>query len=116
MPFFALPRHRLKSSLDTEREIVALAKKMGVAKEKLEAKIKSLHEFNPMLGHRGCRLAVTYPEIYDVQVEAIFEAACAVAKEGKSVIPEVMIRSGFVWRPFLTPISTNCPTPIWSSS
>jgi len=53
--------------------------------------VDSLHEFNPMLGHRGCRLAVTYPEIYDMQVEAIFEAACEVKEAGIKVLPEVMI-------------------------
>ena len=75
----------------TDREIEDLSKKLGVSKEKLKAKVDSLHEFNPMLGHRGCRLAVTYPEIYDMQVEAIFEAACDVAKAGVKVYPEVMI-------------------------
>src|SRR3546814_1394245 len=51
-----------------------------------------LHEFNPMLGHRGCRLGVTYPEIYEMQARAIFEAACDVAAEtGAAPIPEVMI-------------------------
>ncbi len=75
----------------TDREIEDLSKKLGVPKEKLKAKVDSLHEFNPMLGHRGCRLAVTYPEIYDMQVEAIFEAACDVAKAGVKVFPEVMI-------------------------
>ncbi|WP_163363004.1 putative PEP-binding protein, partial [Escherichia coli] len=51
-----------------------------------------LHEFNPMLGHRGCRLGVTYPEIYEMQARAIFEAACIVAENsGEAPIPEVMI-------------------------
>jgi pyruvate,orthophosphate dikinase len=50
-----------------------------------------LHEFNPMLGHRGCRLGITYPEIYEMQVEAIIEAACEVAKNKIKVIPEIMI-------------------------
>jgi pyruvate,orthophosphate dikinase len=54
-------------------------------------KAASLHEFNPMLGHRGCRLGITYPEIYEMQVQAIFEAACELAKEGYQIIPEVMI-------------------------
>jgi pyruvate,orthophosphate dikinase len=59
--------------------------------EDLMGKIKSLMEFNPMLGHRGCRLGITFPEIYEMQVRAIFEAACALAKMGVKVEPEVMI-------------------------
>src|SRR5438046_863411 len=54
-------------------------------------RVEELHEFNPMLGHRGCRLGVTYPEITEMQARAIFEAAVQVAKKGKKVIPEVMI-------------------------
>src|SRR5205823_2380436 len=57
----------------------------------LLARVEQLHEFNPMLGHRGCRLGITYPEITEMQVRAIFEAACAVAKEGVKVLPEIMI-------------------------
>ena len=57
----------------------------------LLARVEQLHEFNPMLGHRGCRLGITYPEITEMQVRAIFEAAVAVAKEGVKVFPEVMI-------------------------
>ena len=53
--------------------------------------MEELHEFNPMLGHRGCRLGVTYPEITEMQARAIFEAAVQVAKKGIKVIPEVMI-------------------------
>ncbi len=74
-----------------EEEIKALAKSMGVPLEKLSQKVESLKEFNPMLGHRGCRLGITYPEIYEMQVEAIFLAACAVQKKGIKVEPEVMI-------------------------
>jgi pyruvate,orthophosphate dikinase len=59
--------------------------------EELLAKVGSLKEFNPMLGHRGCRLGITFPEIYEMQVLAIFEAACALAKEGVRVEPEIMI-------------------------
>ena len=59
--------------------------------DRLKAKIESLHEMNPMLGHRGCRLGITYPEIYDMQVRAIMEAACAVAGAGAGVLPEIMI-------------------------
>jgi len=54
-------------------------------------RVEELHEFNPMLGHRGCRLGITYPEITEMQVRAIFEAACDVAKKGGKVIPEIMI-------------------------
>jgi len=74
----------------TKGEIRELAKILGVSPSKLEAKVKSLHEFNPMLGHRGCRLGITYPEIYDMQVEAIITAACEVAAKGIQVIPEIM--------------------------
>jgi pyruvate,orthophosphate dikinase len=59
--------------------------------EELKARVESLQEFNPMLGHRGCRLGITYPEIYNMQVRAIFEAAAELAGEGQTVVPEVMI-------------------------
>ncbi|MGH7741818.1 MAG: pyruvate, phosphate dikinase, partial [Candidatus Eiseniibacteriota bacterium] len=59
--------------------------------ERLLQRVEELHEFNPMLGHRGCRLGVTYPEITEMQARAIFEAACVVAKEGVRVVPEIMI-------------------------
>jgi len=75
----------------TDREIKELAEKMNVPFEKLKAKVTSLHEMNPMLGHRGCRLGITYPEITEMQARAIFEAACEVYKKGVKVIPEVMI-------------------------
>ncbi|UCF97156.1 MAG: pyruvate, phosphate dikinase [Spirochaetaceae bacterium] len=75
----------------TKEDTKALADKIGVSVKKLQAKIDSLHELNPMLGHRGCRLGVTYPEIYDMQVQAIAEAACEVAKNGVKVLPEIMI-------------------------
>lgn len=75
----------------TDKELMELAGEMGVPFEQLNAKNKSLHEFNPMLGHRGCRLGVTYPEIYEMQVQAIMEAACELAKEKIRVIPEIMI-------------------------
>ncbi|MCK4535615.1 MAG: pyruvate, phosphate dikinase, partial [Desulfuromonadales bacterium] len=76
----------------TEADIEALAAGMKVPVQTLKAKVESLHEFNPMLGHRGCRLAVTYPEIYDMQVRAIMEAACELIKnEGFDIIPEIMI-------------------------
>ena len=63
----------------TEADAEALAASSGVPLDRLKAKIEALHEMNPMLGHRGCRLGITYPEIYDMQVRAIMEAACAVA-------------------------------------
>ena len=72
-------------------DIAALSKEMGVAKETLERKIESLHEMNPMLGHRGCRLSLTFPEICEMQVGAIVGAACAVKKDGVDVRPEIMI-------------------------
>jgi pyruvate,orthophosphate dikinase len=75
----------------THEEIAGLARKMGVTAEKLQAKVDALHEANPMLGHRGCRLGIVYPEITAMQAQAIFEAACEKAKEGIKVRPEVMI-------------------------
>jgi pyruvate,orthophosphate dikinase len=75
----------------TDQELEELARDMGVSFDQLNAKNKSLHEFNPMLGHRGCRLGVTYPEIYEMQVRAIMEAACELAKEKVKVMPEIMI-------------------------
>lgn len=74
----------------TKAEIDELAKTLGVSSHKLATKARDLHEFNPMLGHRGCRLGITYPEIYDMQVEAIITAACEVAEKGIQVIPEIM--------------------------
>ena len=64
-----------------ESEIIDLAKKIGLTPEKLREKVSALHEFNPMLGHRGCRLGVTYPEIYAMQAQAIMEAVCELKKE-----------------------------------
>jgi len=75
----------------SSEEIAALARKMGISKEKLDSKIASLQESNPMLGHRGCRLGIVYPEITEMQARAIFEAACQVVKEGIKVLPEIMI-------------------------
>jgi pyruvate,orthophosphate dikinase len=72
-------------------DIKALAGRINVDVAKLQEKIESLHEFNPMLGHRGCRLGITYPEIYEVQVRALVEAACIVKGEGVDVRPEIMI-------------------------
>jgi len=75
----------------TDRELRELARSMGVPFKKLAAKNASLHEFNPMLGHRGCRLGITYPEIYEMQVRAIMEAACELSKQKVKVMPEIMI-------------------------
>jgi pyruvate,orthophosphate dikinase len=75
----------------TDEDIEALAGEMGVPSDKLKARNKALHEFNPMLGHRGCRLGITYPEIYAMQTRAIMEAACELRKENVKVIPEIMI-------------------------
>ena len=64
---------------------------MGVSVARLKRRISVLSEFNPMLGHRGVRLGITYPEIYEVQVRAMIEAACNVAADGVDVKPEIMI-------------------------
>jgi len=74
-----------------QKDIEILSQEMGVNVEKLKEKIEELHEFNPMLGHRGCRLAITYPEIAEMQSRAVFEAAAEIIKEGKNIVPEVMI-------------------------
>ena len=76
----------------TEEEFAEVAAGSGVDIDTLKRRAGDLHEFNPMLGHRGCRLGITYPEIYEIQARAIFEAAVAVAKEaGEAPIPEVMV-------------------------
>ena len=76
----------------TDEEIAALAKDMGLTFERLKATVESLHEFNPMMGHRGLRLAVTYPEIAEMQTQAVIEAAITVKKEdGYDIVPEIMI-------------------------
>jgi len=75
-----------------DEEIKALAKDMGLTFNELKATVESLHEFNPMMGHRGLRLAVTYPEIAEMQTEAVIKAAIEVQKEDKiEVVPEIMI-------------------------
>ncbi|MEP4190713.1 MAG: putative PEP-binding protein, partial [Sneathiella sp.] len=76
----------------TDEEIDDLAAALGADAKKLRHRALQLHEFNPMLGHRGCRLGISYPEIYEMQARAILEAAAAVSKElGETVIPEIMI-------------------------
>jgi pyruvate,orthophosphate dikinase len=74
-----------------EKDLQKLASKMGVSYERLTSKVSALHESNPMLGHRGCRLGVVYPEITAMQAQAIMEAACEVTVEGIEVHPEIMI-------------------------
>jgi len=75
-----------------EEDFVALAEEMGVSPERVKRKAEELFEFNPMMGHRGCRLGITFPEIYQMQVRAIIEAACELKKEkGMTVEPEIMI-------------------------
>ncbi len=68
-----------------------MAKRLGTTTEKIKTKVDFLHEFNPMLGHRGCRLSITYPEICKMQVRAIMEAACNMARKKIKVLPEIMI-------------------------
>jgi pyruvate,orthophosphate dikinase len=75
----------------TESQISSVAREMNWGFVELRNKVAQLHEQNPMLGHRGCRLGITYPEIYEMQVRAIFQAACDVKKDGVDVKPEVMI-------------------------
>jgi pyruvate,orthophosphate dikinase len=74
-----------------ESQFAEIAKELGVSKAELKEKAAQLHEANPMLGHRGCRLGLTFPEIYEMQARAIFEAAVAARKKGVTVLPEVMI-------------------------
>jgi len=74
-----------------DEDIATLAKEMGMTFEELKHVVTSLHEFNPMMGHRGCRLAVTYPEIAEMQTRAVIEAAINVNAKGIKVVPEIMI-------------------------
>jgi pyruvate,orthophosphate dikinase len=82
------PLHEFLPHADEADEV---AKELGISSEKMHAALEQLHEFNPMLGHRGCRLAVTYPEISVMQVKAIIQAAINVTKAGKVVKPEIMV-------------------------
>ncbi len=75
----------------TQAEVVALADRLDVPHERLRRAIDLVTEANPMLGHRGCRLGITFPEITEMQAEALFEAACEVARQGIAVYPEIMI-------------------------
>ncbi|HVP57527.1 MAG TPA: pyruvate, phosphate dikinase, partial [bacterium] len=83
------PLHEFLPKTDDEAE--AAAREIGVSKQEIMEKSAALSEFNPMLGNRGCRLGITYPEIYDMQVKAIAEAACDLATEGIEVVPEIMV-------------------------
>ncbi|MDO8686022.1 MAG: pyruvate, phosphate dikinase [Clostridiales bacterium] len=74
-----------------DEDISALSTELGITFDELKSIVKNLHELNPMMGHRGCRLAVSYPEIAEMQTRAIIEAAINVNKKGMSVIPEIMI-------------------------
>jgi pyruvate,orthophosphate dikinase len=76
---------------NTEKDIKELAGALGITVEKLTEKISSLHEFNPMLGFRGCRLGILYPEITEMQARAVFEAACDAVADGIKVKPEIMV-------------------------
>jgi pyruvate,orthophosphate dikinase len=83
------PLHEfLPNDLQSQKE---MAERLGLSVKRIQEKVQSLHELNPMLGHRGCRLGITYPEITAMQVRAIIEAACQVAKRGVKVYPEIMI-------------------------
>ncbi len=75
----------------TNEELQELSREMNIPFTQLKAKNESLHEFNPMLGHRGCRLGITFPEIYEMQVQAIMEAACELTRKKIKVLPEIMI-------------------------
>jgi pyruvate,orthophosphate dikinase len=83
------PLHEFLPQDDVSRQ--DLANKLGTTVEEISKRVHELHEFNPMLGHRGCRLGITYPEITEMQARAIFEAAAEVIKKGIKVHPEVMI-------------------------
>jgi len=74
-----------------EKDIADLANDMKISIENLKQKISDLHEVNPMLGHRWCRLVITYPEIAEMQTQAVISAACEITKQGKKVLPEIMI-------------------------
>ena len=87
--FLDPPLHEFLPQVD--EDIAALAKEMNMSFEELKAIVADLHEFNPMMGHRGCRLAVSYPEIAEMQTRAVIEAAINVNRSGMSVIPEIMI-------------------------
>ena len=86
------PLHEFVPHVDMKEEIDELAKNLGITSEEVILKINALHESNPMMGHRGCRLAVTYPEIAEMQTRAVLQAAIDVTREcGYNIVPEIMI-------------------------
>jgi pyruvate,orthophosphate dikinase len=86
------PLHEFLPQRNMTEEINSLARELNTTPDKVIAKIEALHEFNPMMGHRGCRLAVTFPEIAEMQTRAVLQAAIKVRKEtGMDVVPEIMI-------------------------
>ena len=86
------PLHEFVPHVDMTEEIEGLAKNLGITVEEVVYKINALHESNPMMGHRGCRLAVTYPEIAEMQTRAVLQAAINVKREcGYDIVPEIMI-------------------------
>jgi pyruvate,orthophosphate dikinase len=85
------PLHEFLPQKDNKAGAEAVAKQIGTTVEKIFERVDELHEMNPMMGFRGCRLPVVFPEIGDMQVRAIIEAAIEVKKKGKSVLPEIMI-------------------------
>ena len=86
------PLHEFVPHVDMKEEIDELAKNLGITSEEVIHKINALHESNPMMGHRGCRLAVTYPEIAEMQTRAVLQAAIDVTREcGYNIVPEIMI-------------------------
>ena len=87
--FLDPPLHEFLPQVD--EDIAALAQDMGMTFDELKGIVADLHEFNPMMGHRGCRLAVSYPEIAEMQTRAVIEAAINVNKNGMSIVPEIMI-------------------------
>ena len=85
------PLHEFLPQKDNAEGTEEVARQMGVSVEKVRERVDELHEMNPMMGFRGCRLPIVFPEIGDMQVRAIIEAAIEVQKQGKSVLPEIMI-------------------------
>ena len=90
--FLDPPLHEFLPQVDDAEAIAGIAKELGVTAAAIIAKIHALHEFNPMLGHRGCRLSISFPEIAEMQTRAVIEAAINVQKEtGINIVPEIMI-------------------------
>ena len=83
------PLHEFLPHMQKDKK--EMARRLGVPLAKVEERVKALHEFNPMLGHRGCRLSITYPELCVMQTRAIMEAACNVVKKGVAALPEIMV-------------------------